>query len=321
MPTADTWVIADEPARQPGAGEILVRVAFVSIDPAMRGWIEPRSSYVEPVAIGGVMRAEAVGEVIASAADGYRAGDNLVGPMGVQRFWTGTPASPWFFKAEPDQAPLERYLGALGLAGMTAYFGLTDVGRLEAGDTVVVSAAAGAVGALVGQMAKINGARVIGIAGGAVKCRYLVDDLGLDAAIDYKEGNIGRQLREHVPGGIDLLFDSVGGEILDAGLGLIARGARVVICGAISAYNDMRTLTGPRNYFNLVMQRASMTGFIVYDYAGRFAVARAAIGRYLDDGSLQPREHIEAGIDRFPEILPMLFRGENFGKLILDVRA
>ncbi|MET0545259.1 MAG: NADP-dependent oxidoreductase [Caulobacterales bacterium] len=321
MPGPETWDVRDSSANAPKSGEILVRVEFISIDPAMRGWIEEVSTYVESVAIGGVMRGEAVGKIIESRAEGFKAGDYVTGPMGVQHFWTGKPDPQWFSKIDAFAAPPQRYLSALGVTGVTAYFGLLEVGAMRGGDVVVVSAAAGAVGGLVGQIARIKGAsRVVGIAGGPEKCAWLTNELGFDAAVDYKAGNLTRALRTATGGPIDVFFDSVGGETLEAGLRLIGRGARVVICGAIASYNDPSALTGPRAYFNLVLQRARMEGFIAYDYAERYEEALAPMRRWLDEGRLKSPEHIEKGLDRFPEVFGMLFRGQNFGKLILDIR-
>jgi hypothetical protein len=223
-------------------------------------------------------------------------------------------------KIDPALAPAPTYLGALGLPGMTAYFGLLDTAKLKQGDTVVVSGAAGAVGSVAGQIAKIKGARVIGIAGGQTKCSWLVDELGFDAAIDYKAQDVRAELRKAAPNGVDVYFDNVGGEILDAVLTRLARGARIVICGAVSQYNASQGLHGPRNYLALLVSRASMTGMVVFDFAPRFREAAGEIAGWLADGRLLSREHIvEGGIEKFPAALLMLFSGENIGKLVLHV--
>jgi NADPH-dependent curcumin reductase CurA len=213
-------------------------------------------------------------------------------------------------------APLPLYLSALGMPGMTAYFGLLDVGAPVAGQTVVVSAASGAVGALVGQIARIKGCRAVGLAGGAEKCAYVRDTLGFDAVIDYKAEDVGRALSEHCPQGIDVYFDNVGGDILDAALARLARHARVVICGAISQYNSS-AVAGPKNYLTLLVQHARMEGFVVFDYAARYAEGAAAMAGWLADGSLKSKEDIVDGLETFPETLLKLFSGENFGKLCI----
>ena len=211
------------------------------------------------------------------------------------------------------------YLGTLGMPGMTAYFGLLDIGKPQAGQTVVVSGAAGAVGMVVGQIARIKGCRVVGIAGGAEKCRYLVAELGFDAAIDYKAEDVRKALRQQCPKGIDVYFDNVGGDILDAALANLARHARIVICGAISQYNNTTPVKGPSNYLSLLVNRASMTGMVVFDYADRYPEATSAMAGWLAAGKLKSREDIVAGFATFPETLLKLFAGENFGKLVLQV--
>ena len=221
-------------------------------------------------------------------------------------------------KVDPAVAPLPVWLNTLGMPGMTAYFGLLEVGRPQSGDTVVVSGAAGAVGGTVGQIAKLKGCRAVGIAGGPEKCRHVTEDLGFDAAIDYKAGSVGRALYEHCPDGIDVYFDNVGGEILDAALARLARHARVVICGAISQYNAAE-MRGPANYMSLLVNRASMTGFLVFDYADRYPDAAREMGEWLASGHLKSFEDIATGFDTFPETLLRLFRGENTGKLVLEV--
>jgi NADPH-dependent curcumin reductase len=215
--------------------------------------------------------------------------------------------------------PLPRYLGVVGMPGLTAYFGLRDVGVAKEGETLVVSAAAGAVGAVVGQIGKIMGMRVVGIAGGADKCRYLIDELGFDAAIDYKNDDVRAKLREHAPKGIDVYFDNVGGEILDHALAQLRRGARVVICGAISQYNSTGPVAGPKNYLSLLVNSARMEGFVVFHFAARYAEGAMALARWHAEGKLKAKEDIVDGIEQFPEALGKLFRGENFGKLVLKI--
>jgi NADPH-dependent curcumin reductase CurA len=224
-------------------------------------------------------------------------------------------------KVDPRLAPLPVYLSTLGMPGLTGYFGLLDVGQPKAGDTVVVSGAAGAVGSVVGQVAKIKGARVVGIAGGADKCRYLVEELGFDAAIDYKTENVAAALAVHCPKGIDVFFDNVGGDILDAALTRLARGARVVICGAISQYNNTTPVKGPANYLSLLVQRATMTGIVVSDYYPRAGQAAMEMGGWIAAGKLKTREDIVDGLDKFSQAFDMLFSGANQGKLVLKVAA
>ena len=298
-----------------GDGEVLVKTGFISLDPAMRGWLNDGKSYIPPVGIGEVMRAGTVGEVMASNAPGLAPGDWISGSWGVQEY--AAVAAKDVTKINTALAPPERWLGVLGMPGMTAYFGLLDVGALKDGETVVVSAAAGAVGALVGQIAKIKGCHVVGLAGGPDKCAYVTNELGFDACVDYKAGNVLKDLAAACPKGIDVYFDNVGGPILEAAMTLLRRGARVVICGAIAGYNDFSKIQGPRNYLNLLVQRARMEGFVVFDFEPRYGEAIGAIAGWLASGKVKAKEDIQTGIERFPEVLQMLFKGENFGKLIL----
>ena len=309
-----TWT--QEPMPAPGDGQILLRNRYISLDPAMRGWMNDARSYVPPVGLGEVMRAIAVGEVVTSRHPDWHEGDHAVGMLGLQEY--GVLDAKAATKVDPKLAPLPVYLSALGMPGMTAYFGLLDVGAPQPGQTVVVSAASGAVGALVGQIAKIKGCRTVGLAGGEEKCRYVLDELGFDAVIDYKNEDIGRKLSEHCPKGIDVYFDNVGGDILDAALARLARHARVVICGAISQYNNA-SVTGPKNYLSLLVQHARMEGFVVFDYAKRYPDGMTDMAGWLRDGKLKSKEDVVEGLDNFPETLLKLFTGQNFGKLVLKV--
>jgi hypothetical protein len=318
LPQASDWDIVAEPLRSPGAGELLVEISHISLDPAMRGWMNAGASYIDPVEIGDVMRAGAVGRVVVCEHPGFEVGDYVYSAFGVQEY--ALSDGNGVVKVDPSLAPLPCYLGTLGMTGMTAYFGLFDTAKLKEGDTVVVSGAAGAVGSAAGQMAKIKGAHVIGIAGGEEKCSWLVDELGFDAAIDYKAQDVRRALREAAPKGVDVYFDNVGGEILDAVLTRLARGARIVICGAVSQYNTTEAVRGPSNYLSLLVARASMTGMVVFDYAARFGQAAAEIAGWMQEGRLISREHvIDGGVEAFPETLLKLFTGENVGKLVLRV--
>ena len=305
----------EAPVLQPGDGEVLVKILYISLDPAMRGWMNEGKSYIAPVGIGEVMRAGAVGRVVASNDPGVAVGDHVVGALGVQEY--AVAKGKGLTKVDPGLAPLPVYLGTLGMPGMTAYFGLLDVGKPKAGDTVVVSGAAGAVGQVVGQIAKIKGCRVVGIAGGPDKCAYL-RSIGFDAAIDYKHEDLKAALKQHCPKGVDVYFDNVGGEILDAVLTQLAMHARIVICGAISQYNEAK-MKGPSNYMSLLVNRASMTGMVVFDYAGRYAEAAREMAGWMATGKLKTREDVVEGLVTFPETLLKLFKGENTGKLVLKV--
>jgi NADPH-dependent curcumin reductase len=310
------WKLTEEPAEEPGDGQVLVQNVCLSLDPAMRGWLNDVRSYVPPVGIDEVMRAGGVGRVVASRDDRFAEGAHVTGITGVQEY--ATLAADALQPIDTDLAPPERWLGALGMPGMTAYFGLLDVGAAKEGDTVVVSGAAGAVGSTVGQIAKLKGCRVIGIAGGAEKCAWLRDELGFDATIDYKTADVRAELREHTPDRVDVYFDNVGGEILDTVLLRLARGARVVICGAISQYNNESEMRGPSNYMQLLVNRARMEGFVVFDFASRYGEAVKAIAGWLSDGSMVAQEHVvDGGVDAFPQTLLKLFNGENTGKLVL----
>jgi NADPH-dependent curcumin reductase CurA len=317
LPKPSDWSYVEEPVREPGDGEVLVKVQYVSLDPAMRGWMNEGRSYIPPVAIGEVMRAFAAGEVIASNDPDVAVGEHVGGLLGVQEYAVANGKG--VFKVDTGLAPLPVYLGALGMPGVTAYFGLLDIGQPKAGDTVVVSGAAGAVGGLVGQIAKLKDCRVVGIAGGPEKCRHLVEDLGFDAAIDYKAQDVTAALGGQCPNGIDIYFDNVGGEILDAALAHLARYARVVVCGAISQYNSTTGLRGPSNYLSLLVNHASMTGFTMGDYLDRYGEAVQEMAGWLASGKLVSREEIAAGLENFPQVLLRLFHGENTGKLVLEV--
>ncbi len=317
LPTRADWSFTEEPLAKPGEGTFLVKILYISLDPAMRGWLNESRSYIAPVAVGDVMRALALGRVIASNHPGFVAGDHVSGAFGVQEY--ATSDGKHVLPVDPALAPLPVHLSALGMTGRTAYFGLLEVGQLKPGETVVVSAAAGAVGSVVGQIAKIKGCRAVGIAGGPEKCRYIVDELGFDVAIDYKTQDVRATLKEHCPNGIDVYFDNVGGHILEAALARLARGARIVICGAISQYNLTGPPKGPSNYMALLVHRASMKGFLAGDYAARDDEATHALAAWRANGTLRSREHIVEGLETFPDTLIKLFNGDHLGKLIIKV--
>ncbi len=306
----------EEPVPVPGPGQVLVRNMWLSLDPAMRGWMNEGRSYIAPVAIGEVMRGGTVGEVVTSNSPGFPVGGIVTGMLGWQDYAISDGKG---LSQVPPGPPVSTALGVLGMPGLTAYFGLLDVGQPKAGETVVVSAAAGAVGSIVGQIAKITGCRAVGIAGSDQKCRWLVHELGFDAAINYRTENVSDGLRAHCPGGIDVYFDNVGGDILDTVLRRINLRARIVICGAISQYNSTGPVQGPSNILSLLVNRARMEGFIVFDYAKRYGEGRAALAAWLAAGSLKYAEDIVEGLENAPVALLRLFEGTNTGKVLVKV--
>lgn len=315
---ASTWALETNPIPELQDGEILVKQHYVSLDPAMRGWMNDSKSYIEPMAIGSVMRAGAVGEVVAvNNNPNFKAGDYVAGFGGVQQYAALDGENSRII--DPKLAPLPTYLSTLGMTGMTAYFGILDVGKIKEGDIVVVSGAAGAVGSIVGQIAKIKGCRVIGIAGGKEKCKYILEELGFDAAIDYKNEDVKTRLKEECPKGLDVYFDNVGGEILDIALSRLRMHARIVICGAISQYNNKTAVKGPSNYLSLLVNRATMQGMVVFDYAKRYGEAARDMGAWLAEGKLKGKEDIYEGIENFPQTFQRLFSGKKLGKLVLKV--
>jgi NADPH-dependent curcumin reductase CurA len=315
LPKRSDFAYETAPVPPLADGQILVRNHYISLDPAMRGWMNDARSYVPPIRLGDVMRAGAVGEVVASRHADWKEGEHAVGMFNMQDYAAVDVAGAQ--KVDPGLAPLPLYLSALGMPGMTAYFGLLDIGNPQPGQTVVVSAASGAVGALVGQIARIKGARAVGLAGGEAKCRYVTEELGFDACIDYKNDDIGKGLSRTCPNGIDVYFDNVGGEILDLALARITRKARVIICGAISQYNNTTPIEGPKNYLSLLVNNARMEGFVVFNYANRYAEGMKDMAAWLHQGKLKSREDIVDGLETFPETLLKLFSGENFGKLMI----
>ncbi|MEO6973142.1 MAG: NADP-dependent oxidoreductase [Rhodoferax sp.] len=321
-PTRANWSNTTEAITEPAEGGVLVKTLALSLDPAMRGWMNEGKSYIPPVAVGEVMRAGGIGKVIASKSPNYAVGDIVSAGLGVQEYLQIAQEDmkrSGLAKIDLALGSLTQWLNVLGMPGMTGYFGLMDVGQPKPGETVVVSGAAGAVGQTVGQLAKIKGCRVVGIAGGKAKCDWVVQELGFDACIDYKDGDVKAGLKEHCPTGVDIYFDNVGGEILDAALARLARGARIIICGAISQYNNTTPVQGPRNYLSLLVNRARMQGIVVFDYADRYPLAVAELAGYLKNGRMTSKEDIVKGLDTFPEALIKLFTGENFGKLVLQV--
>ena len=318
LPKDSDWTIIDGTIPRIAQGQVLTKIKYISIDPAMRGWLNDSPSYVPPVGLGSVMRALTVGEIIESKNDSFQIGDWVSGLDGVQNYAVSDGLD--YIKADLSIAPPQTYLGTLGIAGLTAYCGLIKVGKLQTDDTILVSGAAGSVGAHVGQIAKIKGNKVIGIAGGNKKCDYLIDELGFDAAIDYKKGNLLEDIKQYCPDGIDIFFDNVGGATLDAGLSVINIGARIIICGAISQYNLTKAIEGPSNYLLLLRRRARMEGFIYFDFRAEWPSMLKDLAEWRSAGKFTGLEDITEGqVDIFPSTLLRLFSGDNFGKLIIKL--
>jgi len=311
MPDADTWLIESNPIPEPVDGEILIQHHYISLDPAMRGWMNDTKSYIAPVQINeGIV-------VKTNNNSKFKEGDCVTGWGGVQQYVI-SDGEGWY-KVDPKLAPMTTYIGALGMPGMTAYFGILQEAKIKEGDIVLVSGAAGAVGSIVGQIAKIKGCRVIGIAGGAEKCKYITEELGFDGAIDYKSENLGTALKRECPKGIDVYFDNVGGAILDAALTRLRLRARIIICGAISQYNNKENVQGPKNYLSLLVNRASMQGMVVLDYAKDYATAAQQMGLWMMQGKLKSKEDVYHGIENFASTFERLFTGDKMGKLVLKV--
>jgi len=312
--------LISSPRPTPGEGEVLVAVQYIAVEPAMKGWMEARVDYVAPLQIGDVMRGQGTGVVVESNNDKFPVGTQVTGFLGWQRYVV-SDGETVHLRPLPDGVSATAALNVLGITGLTAYFGMTEIGRPQAGQTVLVSGAAGATGSIAGQIARIAGARVVGIAGGEEKCRWLVEDLGFDAAIDYKTGDTGERMRALCPGGVDVYFDNVGGDILDLALDNLAMHASVVLCGGISRYTEAGPVPGPVNYFNLIYKRARMEGFIVVDYASRFAEGIQALAGYLESGELKHRETIFEGFEQLPAALINLFSGGNIGKQLVALQS
>jgi len=307
-----------EPVPALKAGELLVHNLYLSLDPTNRGWANEADTYLPAVKLGDVMRGGAIGVVEESRNPNFKAGDHVSGLLGWQEYaisdGTGLGKLP-----EIPGLPLTAHLGLFGHIGLTAYYGLLDVGQPKAGETLVVSAAAGAVGSLVGQIGKIVGCRVVGIAGSDEKCRWLTEDLGFDAAINYKKENVLEALKRECPNGIDVDFENVGGEILDSVLALINLGARISLCGMISQYNATEQMPGPYNLWMLIVRRARIQGFLVSDYMGRAVEAMTALGRWLMEGKIKYRVDVVEGLEQAPRAVNKLFDGSNQGKLVVKV--
>jgi NADPH-dependent curcumin reductase CurA len=319
MVDAETFELVEEPSAELVDGEARVRIAYLSIDPTNRVWIREEPSYLPPVAIGEVMRSGAVGTVVESRTGAFPVGATVTGLLGWQEEAVVGPDT--LAQIVPEGVPPTAALNVLGTSGMTAYFGMIDVAEAKAGETVVVSGAAGSVGSLAGQIAKILGCRAVGLAGTDEKCAWVTDDLGFDACINYKTENVRERLAELCPHGIDVYFDNVGGEILDVTLTQLALNARVALCGTISTYNSLDLPSPIHWYSNLIAKRARMEGFLVLDYLDRFAEGASRLLEWVGEGRLQAREHIVEGLERAPHALNMLFTGDNTGKLLVKVGA
>jgi NADPH-dependent curcumin reductase CurA len=316
-PKVTDWLIEKTVIPEINDNQILVKVHYISVDPAMRGWMNDVKSYLPPVKLGEVMRALGLAEVIKSKLDKYKVGDFLTGNFGVQTYCVSDGRG--LIKIDQSLADLPKWLSVLGMTGMTSYFGLLDIGKPKPEETILISGAAGAVGSIVGQIAKIKGCYVVGIAGSSQKCDFIVNELGFDKAINYKTENVNEKLKEYCSKGVDVYFDNVGGELLDLVLRRISRGARIVICGAISQYISTEGPYKLKNYLSLLINRAKMEGFIVFDYRKRYPEAYREISKWMTEDKLKSEEDIQMGIENFNEILLKLFTGENKGKLILKV--
>ena len=318
-PARNVWLLTHDPLRELADGEVAVALDTISIDPGMSGWITNKRSYMPPVKPGGVMRAFGVGKVVQSKSARFSTGDWVTGFTGVQTHGVYREAA--LRKIDASLAPPQKFLGGFGMTGYTGFFGMSDIGQPKEGETVVVSAASGAVGSIAAQVAKAAGARVIGIAGGPEKCAYLQGELGLDHAIDYKNCNVGDALAKACPDEIDLYFDNVGGETLEAVLGLMKYQGRIVVCGAISQYDDFAGAKGPSNFMSVVTHSLTIRGFTMRDYMHRIPEALEWLVPAWKAGRLKMREHVVEGIENFPDAYEMIFRGENHGKLLLKVGA
>jgi NADPH-dependent curcumin reductase len=315
MVTTDNFSYHEAEMPTPKDGEFLIKIHYISLDPAIRGWMNAGTTYMPGMALDAPVRAFALGEIIASKTPQYVVGAYVTGLFGVQAY--AVSDGKGVTKIDATQGKLSWHLGVLGMPGMTAYFGLLDKGKPQAGETVFISGAAGIIGATVGQIAKLKGCRVIGTAGSDDKCAYL-ESIGFDGVINYKTENVSEKLNTLCPEKISIFYDNVGGEMLDIGLGHLARGARVVICGAISQYNATE-MYGPKNYMKIVTARGYITGIIVFDYVEQYPTAVRDLAAWITEGGISIKEDIDEGIENFPATLLKLYKGENFGKLLLKI--
>ncbi|MEC0242179.1 NADP-dependent oxidoreductase [Paenibacillus dokdonensis] len=318
MPTDQNFEYREAPVQEPKEGEVVVRTSYLSVDPYMRGRMSDAKSYIEPYALNEVISGGIVGEVVESKSDLIKTGDKVIGMLGWQLY--NVVDAKLVRKVDDSIAPLSAYLSVLGLTGLTAYFGLLDIGQPKAGETVVVSGAAGSVGMFVGQIAKIKGARAVGIAGTDEKCEYLLKELGFDAAINYKTTkDLGKALEEACPNGVDVYFDNVGGSVSDAVMNLLNDYARIPLCGAISSYNSTVGDMGPRIQSKIIKTRSLMKGFVLGDYASRQQEGLIELGKWLSEGKLKYEETIIDGFDHVIDAFLQLFQGTNLGKMLVKV--
>lgn len=316
----DNFEYTESPIPEAGDGEVLVRNLFLSFDPTQRGWMEDRESYLPPVQIGEPMRAGSIGQVVESNHPDFEKGALVQTTGGWQDFIVAAPGQGVMGLSNvPDGVPPEMMLSVLGVTGLTAYWGLLDLGEPKEGDTVLVSGAAGATGSIVGQIARIKGCRVVGIAGGPEKCKWLKDEAGFDDVIDYKNDNVSQRIAETCPNKVDIFFDNVGGDILEAALNHLNMKARVVLCGGISGYNATAPIPGPANLMNLVIMRARMEGFIVIDYMDRAGEAVEDLLKWIGSGEMKYQVDLQEGFDNIPDTLQRLFTGQNIGKQLLKI--
>ncbi len=321
LPVAVDFDFVDEAVPEPVEGSVLIRNHYCSLDPAIRGWLEDAPSYIPPIAINDPVRAIAVGQVVASRHPDFRPEDWVFGMTALEDYTVAVPDG-FLRRIDPSRAPLTNYLSALGAVGVTAYFGVTEICRPHAGETLLVTGAAGAVGSLVGQIAKIKGCRVVGIAGGPAKCARLLERYGFDTAIDYKNksaAELSAALGHAAPDGLDIVFENVGGVMLDTALMHLKRHARVALCGLISEYNSTTGPIGARNLWQLIVKSARVEGFFTGDFLPRFAEAQAAMSAWLAEGRLKVDEHVEQGLENAVPAFLRLFAGTNAGKLILKI--
>lgn len=317
LPKDSDFALRDSDLPTPEHGEVLVKLEYLSLDPYMRGRMNEGKSYTPGLQIGDVMTGEGVGVVVNSRADGYSPGDYVVTRSGWQEHATAHVSA--VRRVDPAVAPVSTALGVLGMPGLTAYFGTLSVIEPKPGDTFVVSAASGAVGAVVGQIAKLAGCKVIGTAGSPEKIAYIVDELGFDAGINYKTENVGKRLVELCPDGIDGYFDNVGGETTDAVLENLATGARIAICGQIAHYNDVEQAMGPRNLRALLVAQARMQGFLVFQFAQQHPAGLARLSKWVSEGAIKYKEDVVEGFENMPKAFIGLLQGANFGKLVIKL--
>ncbi len=316
MVKSSDFDIQTNPLEEVKEGELLIEIEYISLDPAMRGWMNEGTTYIKGVELGAVMRAFSAGKILESKNRDYKVGEYVSGLLGAQTYAVSNGQG--LSRCDIEKGPLSWHLGILGMPGMTAFFGLKERGQPQAGETVFVSGAAGIVGSTVGQIAKVLGCKVVGTAGSDAKCRFLLEECGFDAAINYKTEDVDQKLKEYCPEGVSVFYDNVGGPLLDTVLANLARGARVVICGAISQYNQA-SFYGPKNYMKIVSARGILTGIIVFDFIKEYPRAVDQLSEWLNAGKMKTKEQIIDGIEQFPVALQKLFTGDNFGKLLIRV--